>query len=185
MIKPPQPLERKAQDVGIDVVKAGRSQTLVRGMIGLACLALLFNLLLWLLPPADLLGGLKTATAGLPDWLLNVGGLGVMFEHVELYLLSSQWAITPECAVLSAGLVFVVFVLAFPSTKTAKKNALLFGMPLLLVANLIRWWSLVWSGDLLLWKTNFFYDYIGLVVFVLLVALVWFVGIDRSEKYEA
>ncbi|WP_303720673.1 hypothetical protein [Malonomonas rubra] len=167
-----------------EVIGTGTLKGLVPGLIVLFCLALLFNALLWLLPPADLLGVLKRFAAGLPDWLFDVGGLRVMLEHVELHMLSTQWTITPECAVLSAGLVFVVFVLVFPTTKKAKKNALIFGLPLLLIANLIRWWSLVWSGDLLLWKTNFFYDYIGLVIFVLLVALVWFVGIERSIKYE-
>jgi exosortase/archaeosortase family protein len=107
-----------------------------------------------------------------------------MLGQVELYQSASNWPITPECAVLSAGVVFVVFVLVFPSTVTAKKNALLFGVPLLLVANLIRWWSLLWAGELLMWKTNYFYDYVGLVTFILLVALVWFVGIERSLTHE-
>lgn len=185
MVMPPSMPGRKKRNVKIEVAEDGRSLSLVGSLVGLACLALLFNLFLWLLPPVELLGGLKKIALMMPDWLLELGGLRTMFEYVELYLVSSQWSVTPECAVLSAGLVFVVFVLVFPSTKTAKKNALLFGMPLLLVANLIRWWSLLWSGDLLLWKTNFFYDYIGLVVFVLLVALVWFVGVERSLKYEA
>jgi len=177
-------LTKKKRNIKIEVAEDRKPMTLTRGVIGLAFLALLFNLLLWLVPPAALLGRLRVLGEVCPDWLLQLGGLQSMLDHVEFYLVSSNWPITPECAVLSAGLVFVVFVLVFPSTGTAKRNALLFGVPLMLLANLIRWWSLVWSGDLLLWKANFFYDYIGLVCFVLLVALVWFVGIERCIRHE-
>ena len=178
-------LGRKKQSIKIRVAEDQRRVSLARGLLGLAGAALLINALLWLFPPSDFLTQLKNLRATLPSWLLEIGGLQATLEYVELYLASSQWSVPPECAVLSASLVFVVFVLVFPATVKAKKNALLFGMPLLLVANLIRWWSLLWSGELLLWKTNFFYDYIGLVSFVLLVALVWFVGIDRSVANEA
>jgi exosortase/archaeosortase family protein len=178
-------LGRKKRNLKIKVAEDTQPVTFTRGLIGLAFLAVGFNFLLWLLPPAEMLAQLKAVSNAMPGWLLEFGGLQVTLEHIELYLASTKWPVTPECAVFSAGLVFVVFVLVFPSTATAKKNALLFGVPLLLVANLIRWWSLLWSGDLVLWKTNFFYDYIGLVTFVLLVALVWFVGIERSIKHEA
>ena len=171
--------------IKIEVAEDPKPVSLTRGLLALVALAVLFNLLLWLVPPEAMLENLRLVIAKAPDWLLELGGLQMMLEHVELYLAASSWPITPECAVLSAGLVFVIFVLVFPSTAMAKRNALLFGVPLLLVANLIRWWGLLWSGDLLLWKTNFFYDYVGLVTFVLLVALVWFVGIERSIKHEA
>lgn len=176
---------RSKRRVKIEIAEDRKPVTLARGLIGLAFLSVLFNLLLWLLPPEILLSQLRATSDFLPEWLLELGGLHVMLEHVELYLASTNWPITPECAVLSAGLVFVVFVLVFPSTATAKRNALIFGVPLLLVANLIRWWSLFWAGELMLWQTNSFYDYIGLVTFVLLVALVWFVGIERSIENEA
>jgi len=178
-------LGRKKRNIKIRVAEDGKPLSITRGLIGLAVLSLVFNFLLWLLPPAELLARSRDFTEMLPSWLVELGGLQMTLQQVEMYLAISSGPITPECAVLSAGLVFVVFVLVFPSTATAKKNALLFGVPLLLVANLIRWWSLLWAGDLLLWKTNFFYDYIGLVTFVLLVALVWFVGIERSIKHEA
>jgi exosortase/archaeosortase family protein len=179
-----QPKQRRATDK-ITVVETQPSLTLKRGLFSLAFLALFFNAMLWLLPPAELLARVQAISHSLPDWFMRLGGLQITLQHVELYLASTSWPVTPESAVLSAGLVFVVFVLVFPSTATAKKNALLFGVPLLLAANLIRWWSLLWSGDLMLWQTNFFYDYVGLVTFVLLVALVWFVGIERSIKHEA
>lgn len=177
-------LAKKKRNIKIEIAEDPRPVTLTRGLIGLAGLALLFNLVLWLVPPQALLDRLRLLGELCPAWMLELGGLRSMLDHVELYLVSSNWPVTPECAVLSAGLVFVVFVLVFPSTATAKRNALLFGVPLMLLANLIRWWSLLWSGDLLLWKANFFYDYIGLVCFVLLVALVWFVGIERSIRHE-
>lgn len=177
-------LVRKKRNIKIEVAEDPKPMTLTRGLIGLALLALLFNLLIWLVPPEALLGRLRVLAELCPDWLLELGGLRSMLDHIELYMVSSNWPVTPECAVLSAGLVFVVFVLVFPSTAAAKRNALLFGVPLMLLANLIRWWSLLWSGDLLLWKANFFYDYIGLVSFVLLVALIWFVGIERSIRHE-
>lgn len=177
-------LTRKKRNIRIEVAEDPKPVTLVQGTIGLASLALLFNLLLWLVPPESLLSRLRFLGEFCPDWLMEIGGLRSMLDHIQLYMVSSNWPVTPECAVLSAGLVFVVFVLVFPSTATAKRNALLFGVPLMLLANLIRWWSLVWSGDMLLWKANFFYDYIGLVCFVLLVALVWFVGIERSIRHE-
>lgn len=178
-------LGRKKRNIKIKVAGDTPPMTFMRGVIGLAFLALAFNLMLWLLPPAQLLLQLKNISTAMPEWLLELGGLQVVLEQIQLHLSSSSLSITPECAVLSAGLVFVVFVLVFPSTATAKKNALLFGVPLLLVANLLRWWSLLWTGELMLWKTNFFYDYVGLVTFILLVALVWFVGIERSIKHEA
>ncbi|SHJ41953.1 exosortase/archaeosortase family protein [Malonomonas rubra DSM 5091] len=178
-------LLRNKQRIKIEVAKEHKPITLTKGILVLAGLALLFNLLLWLVPPETILGQLKVLSDKLPQWMLSVGGVQMVIDHAEFYLASSGWPITPECAVISAGLVFVVFVLVFPSTATAKRNALLFGVPLLLVANLIRWWGLLWAGDLLMWKTNFFYDYVGLVTFVLLVGLVWFVGIERSIKHEA
>ena len=178
-------LGKRKRNIKIRVAEDARRLNFTRGLIGLAGVALAINALLWFLPPTEFLLQLQNLRAAVPGWLLALGGLQATLGHIELYLTSSQWPVTPECAVLSASLVFVAFVLVFPSTATAKKNALLFGIPLLLVANLIRWWSLLWSGELLLWKTNFFYDYIGLVSFVLLVALVWFIGIERSISNEA
>lgn len=149
--------------------------------MALSLLAVLINLLLWWIQTAGLLLRLKPLGSVIPDM---GGGMLLMLGQIEVFLSTPGWTIPPECALLSAGVVFIVFVLAFPARILVKQNLLLFGVPLLLVATLIRWLSLLWAGNLALWENNFFFDYLGLVTFVLLVALVWFVATERKTADE-
>lgn len=91
---------------------------------------------------------------------------------------------TPECTALSAMIVFVAFVLAYPSLVKSKGIAILAGIPFLILANTLRLFSLAWATELFPKYAELVHDYVWQVAFLILIAVMWLLWIEIVVRHE-
>ena len=178
-------LMRKKRPAKKEKVKKEQSKPVV-----LPTRNILFFAVLVLLGNAPLLIFSKTILpysewmAWLVAGLISLSGLEIVQNGVFLTIAGERWVMTPGCTAITAMVVFVAFVLTYPSSVKGKAIALLVGLPFLLLANITRLFTLAWAVE---WSTRYAYwahDYIWQVVFLMLIALMWQLWIEMVVKRE-
>ena len=117
--------------------------------------------------------------------LISASGLEVMQKGVYIILKNDQWIMTPECTALSAMIVFVAFVIVYPSSLRAKVIAVVAGIPFIIIANILRLFTLAWATELFSKYAHFAHDYVWQVAFLILIAVMWLVWIEMVVKRES
>jgi exosortase/archaeosortase family protein len=113
-------------------------------------------------------------------WLIRLSGLQAeIFGGNRIHLASVDWEMVLECTAIGSMLVFSSFLLVFPSSFKAKGIGLLIGLPLIHVANLVRLLAMAWVEELLPGYALYFHDYLWQVVFLIGVAFLWLIWIDK------
>ncbi len=92
---------------------------------------------------------------------------------------------TPECTALSAMIVFVAFVIVYPSSIKSKGIAVLAGTPFIIIANTLRLFILAWATELFTKYAHFAHDYVWQVAFLIPIAVMWLGWIGMVVKRES
>lgn len=116
--------------------------------------------------------------------LIEASGLQVVHNGIHITLKNGGWIMTAECTAMSAMIVFVAFVLVYPSALKAKGIAILAGIPFLILANTLRLFSLAWITELFPKYAEFVHDYVWQVAFLILIAVMWLLWIEMVVKHE-
>jgi exosortase/archaeosortase family protein len=147
-----------------------------------AVLVLIGNTPLWFLP--DSIIPFQKFMVKVVGGLINASGLQVIQDGVYIVLKNDQWIMTPECTALSAMIVFVAFVLVYPSSIKSKGIAVLAGIPFIILANTLRLFTLAWATELFAKYAHLAHDYVWQVAFLILIAVMWLVWIEMVVKRE-
>ena len=148
-----------------------------------AVLVLIGNTPLWFFP--DVIIPFQKFMVKIVGSLITASGLEVMQKGVYIILKNDQWIMTPECTALSAMIVFVAFVIVYPSSLRAKGIAVLTGIPFIIIANTIRLFTLAWATELFAKYAHLAHDYVWQVAFLILIAIMWLVWIEMVVKRES
>lgn len=116
--------------------------------------------------------------------LISFSGLEVVQNGVFLTIAGERWVMTPGCTAITAMIVFVAFVLTYPSSVKAKTVALLAGLPFLLLANFTRLFTLAWAVEWSARYAHWAHDYLWQVAFLMLIAVMWLLWIETVVKRE-
>ncbi len=117
--------------------------------------------------------------------LIEASGLQVVHKGIHISLKNGAWIMTAECTALSAMVVFIAFVLVYPSALKAKGIAILAGIPFLILANTLRLFSLAWLTELFPKYAEFVHDYVWQVAFLILIAVIWLLWIELVVRHES
>ena len=148
-----------------------------------AVLVLIGNTPLWFFP--DTIIPFQKFMVKIVGNLISASGLEVVPNGVYIILENVQWIMTPECTALSAMIVFVAFVLVYPSSIKSKGIAVLAGIPFLIIANTLRLFTLAWATELFAKYAHLAHDYVWQVAFLILIAVMWLVWIEMVVKRES
>lgn len=148
-----------------------------------AVLVLIGNTPLWFFP--DIIVPFQKFMVKLVGGLISSSGLQAIQNGVYITLNNGQWTMTPECTALSAMIVFVAFVIVYPSSIRAKGIAVLAGIPFIIIANTLRLFTLAWATELFAKYAHLAHDYVWQVAFLILIAIMWLVWIEVVVKHES
>ena len=162
--------------------KAKRPRFSIISFILFAILVLIGNLPLWFFP--DTIVPFQKFMVKVVGGFISASGLQAIQNDVYMTLKNSQWIMTPECTALSAMIVYVAFIIAYPSSLKSKGIAVLAGIPFLIIANALRLFTLAWATELFVKYTHFVHDYVWQVAFLILIAVMWLVWIELVVKRE-
>ncbi|QWV92157.1 archaeosortase/exosortase family protein [Geomonas oryzisoli] len=180
----PRPLapERDAEERRGDVSRAV-SPLLKTSLLFVAFMAAM-NGMLWFLEFQGI-EPLTRQTTRTVSWLLNAAGCAnEVAQGNHIFLGTAHWIITPECSAVTAGVLFLSFVLAYPASRKAKAVAVAAGVPLILIVNVVR---LVLLGLITRWNAQYArmsHDYLWHVLFAAFVVTLWLVWIELVVKRE-
>lgn len=142
------------------------------------------HLIQWQFIPISFFYPLQKATADAVTSLLNLLGVSTVCSGVIMNLPNARWEVAVECTSMSALIVFLSFIIAYPSKLKSRIIGGLVGLPLLVVANMLRLALLGWATAHLPEVAHYLHDYVWQVGFLILVALLWIVWIDVVVKRE-
>ena len=148
-----------------------------------AVLVLIGNTPLWFFP--DVIIPFQKFMVKIVGGLINASGLEVVQNGIYIILNNDQWIMTPECTALSAMIVFVAFVIVYPSSIKSKGIAVLAGIPFIIIANTLRLFTLAWATELFTKYAHLAHDYVWQVAFLILIAVMWLVWIEMVVKRES
>jgi exosortase/archaeosortase family protein len=148
-----------------------------------AVLVLISNVPLWFFP--DIIVPFQKFMVKVVGGLINASGLQAIQNGVYITLKNDQWIMTPECTALSAMIVFISFVIVYPSSIKSKGIAVLTGIPFLIMANILRLLTLAWATELFAKYAHLAHDYVWQVAFLILIAVMWLVWIEMVVKHES
>lgn len=135
----------------------------------------LYVLLNWL-PSAVITGPLNRQTAEMTAVLLRLFGLRPVVNGVFLSAGGFSIKIITECSAIFAAILFFSFVMAYPASARQRALGLLFGIPFLFTANLLRIVFVFLVGMYYLPLFEYAHVYIGqivMILFVLLSSMTW------------
>lgn len=153
-----------------------------RNILFFAALVLAGNAPLWVFSKGIL--PYREWMAWLVACLVTFSGLEMVQNGVYLLVAGERWIMTPECTALTAMIVFVAFVIVYPSSIRAKGIAMLAGLPFLFLANIARLFTLAWATEWSSRYAHWAHDYVWQVSFLMLIALMWLVWIEIVVKRE-
>ena len=148
-----------------------------------AVLVLIGNAPLWFFPNTII--PFQKFMVKIVGGLINASGLQAVQNGVYIILKNGLWVMTPECTALSAMIVFVAFVIVYPSSIKSKGIAVLAGIPFIIIANTLRLFTLAWATELFTKYAHLAHDYVWQVAFLILIAVMWLVWIEMVVKRES
>jgi len=118
-------------------------------------------------------------------WLIRLTGLqAIVHSGINIRLAKVDWVVTVECTAIYSIIIFTSFLLVFPASIKAKGIGILFGIPTIYIANLARLLAMAWVVKLIPAYSTFFHDYIWQIVFLIGVAFMWLIWIDKVVNRE-
>jgi len=162
--------------------KANRSHFPFLRLAVFVCLVLIANAFVWV--SAKAIMPYREFMAWLAGLLISFSGLDVVQKGVYLIFANEQWKMSTECTALTAMIVFVAFIVVYPSSIKSKAIAILAGLPFMFFANIVRLFTLAWATELCAKYAHWIHDYVWQVTFLFLIAVMWLVWIDKVVNRE-
>jgi archaeosortase B (VPXXXP-CTERM-specific) len=123
-------------------------------------------------------------TAQVVSSILNGMGIQNQLDRNMIYLRNDTWNVTSECTAVNAIFLFIAFLLAYASSARSKLLGLAAGIPLILLANVLRLVALGWVTEYWPKTAHLFHDYVWETVFLFFIVGLWFVWIDLVVNRE-
>ncbi|MDT8421322.1 MAG: archaeosortase/exosortase family protein [Desulfuromonadales bacterium] len=127
---------------------------------------------------------LQLATASITTYLLQVTGLEVNTSGIHMILPNARWEVIADCTAIGAQVIFLSFVLAFPSSKKAKLFATGVGVPFIFAVNIVRLVALGWLTYLSPKLADYCHDFVWQMGFLFMVVGMWLAWIEWVVKRE-
>jgi exosortase H (IPTLxxWG-CTERM-specific) len=146
-------------------------------------LYLLFNTM----PAAWLAQPLIRYTAETTAFLLQVAGLDASVSGILVSLSGFTVKIIPECTVIFLAILFVSFVIAYPTSPKNKLLGLAFGLPFLVSVNLLRLAFIIVVGGYSRTLFDYAHVYIGqiaMMLVLLVTCIMWLRYIARVHMED-
>lgn len=157
---------------------AANKQHLKTGLL-FCLLTLVLNLLAYYASEKEYVFFFNIFTTKLASNLIQFTGLKVLVQENVMQLANAVWIVDTECTAINLFNIFIAFVVVYPTSLKAKGIALLFGLPFLFIANIFRLLGMAWVDKLKPEYSTFFHDYLWQVVFLVMIAFMWLIWIDK------
>lgn len=147
--------------------------------------AIFLNIVTYLIAQADYLFFFNILTTKVSAGLIHLTGLKANVNDNVIYLANGVWVVDTECTAINLIIIFISFVVVYPASIKAKSVGILLGLPFIFFANVIRLLAMAWMDKL---KPDYFiylHDYFWQVVFLILVAFMWLIWIDKVVNRAA
>ncbi len=146
---------------------------------------LLLNILGYLVSENDSLFFFNIINAQTAGALIRFTGLSALVQGNVIQLGSAMWIVDTECTAINLINIFLAFVLVYPASVRSKIIGIAAGLPLIFSANMLRLLAMAWVVKM---KPDFFiyfHDYVWQVAFLILIAFLWLVWIDKVVNNAA
>jgi len=147
-------------------------------------LAIFLNFILLVISRRGYLFFFEIFTTKVAAALIQLSGIEASMEGNIIHLTNAVWMINTECTALTIMIIFASFVIAYPASLIAIDLGLLVGIPTIFGANILRFLIMAWIDKLKPEHSEYFHDYIWQVVFIIMVAFMWIVWIERVVNRE-
>jgi archaeosortase B (VPXXXP-CTERM-specific) len=137
------------------------------------------DLITYLAAQADYLFFFNLLTTRTAAGLIHLSGLEASVSDNVIRLAHGVWIVDTECTAINLIIIFSSFVLVYPAPVKAKGAGIALGLPFIFAANVFRLFAMAWMDKL---KPDYFiylHDYVWQVVFLILVAFMWLIWIDK------
>lgn len=162
---------------------ANKNKQFLRTGLLFFSVVILLNIVSYLI--TDYLYFFNILTAQAATALIHLTGLKAQLNENVIRLANGVWVVDTECTAINLIIIFTSFVLVYPTTLKAKSMGVLCGIPFIFVANVTRLLIMAWMDRL---KPDYFiylHDYFWQVVFLVLVAFMWLIWIDKVVNRAA
>ncbi len=159
-----------------------KQRGIIRLLAFFTLLVLLLHLPLWFWPDAVIWG--QRFMVEVVCRLITMSGLKAVPDQTFIQLDGVRWEMTRECTAVSAFIVFSSFILVYPAAFRHKLLALAFGIPFLVMANVLRLFTLAWVSRYFYQFSGLFHDYIWQLVFFGIIAMMWLFWLRLVVTHE-
>jgi exosortase/archaeosortase family protein len=158
----------------------------LRTAILFSSLALSFNLLIWFFSAHGYLFSFEVAYAQVVGKIVSLLGFKAKVVDNLVLLEGASWLINTECTALFVMAIFSSFILAYPAQLKEKVLALLVGLSVIFLANMLRFILLAWFSSVKPAYASYFHDYLWQVAFILMVVMLWLIWLEvLSHAHKA
>ncbi len=116
--------------------------------------------------------------------LVSIIGINCTLNGSQITMPHTVWNVVLECTALTAVVVFISFIIAFPATWRSRAIGICTGVPFILAANILRLVTLAWLTQKIPKSSEFIHDYIWQVVFLFMVVLMWIAWLSLVVNRE-
>ena len=156
----------------------------LRLTLSFCSLVIFLNIVVWYLSRNECLAFLEISISRILGYLIQLSGMPVQVTDNTMYLTNSVWLVTTECTALYIMVIYLSFVLVYPSSARAKGIAIGAGIPFIFSANVFRLYLMAWIDRLKPDFSGYFHQYAWQVVFIIMVVFMWIIWIDGIGGHE-
>lgn len=156
---------------------AGRQY--VKTCVAFCLLAVCLNIIVYLLTRENHLFFINTFIADVSGALIRLSGLQAEVNGNIIHLVNADWIVDTECTAINLIIIFLSFIIAYPTKLTEKALGILIGIPCIFVANFTRLLAMAWVDRLAPEYFPYFHNYFWQVIFLILIAFLWLLWLDK------
>jgi archaeosortase B (VPXXXP-CTERM-specific) len=116
--------------------------------------------------------------------LVSLIGINCTLNGALITMPHTVWNVVLECTALTAVVVFVSFIVAFPATWRSRAIGIGIGVPFILAVNIFRLVTLAWVTQKIPQSSTLVHDYIWQVAFLFLVVMMWIAWLSLVVNRE-
>ncbi len=129
--------------------------------------------------------GLANFTANVAGAVINLAGIKAEVVGYCISLKNQVLFISIECTAIYLMIVYGSFLLAYPAGLKNKTVGMLFGIPVIFAANILRLLVTAFVAEFRPSYLRQFHNYIWQTVFIIFVILLWMVWIEKVVGHES
>ena len=157
---------------------------LLRVALVFCMLVLVFHAIEWTYTFFQPIVIFQEVTASTVARLVSIVGIKCTLNGSRIIMPHTVWNVVLECTAITAVIVFVSFILAFPATWRSRAIGICTGVPFIIAANIFRLVTLAWLTQKIPQSSEFIHNYIWQVVFLFLVVLMWIAWLSLVVNRE-